>query len=112
MKYMYPALIRYDIEDECYYVNFPDMSNVFTDGEDMHEALENAEDVLNLMLWSSEYYGDEIPPASEIKKVKAGCGEVIVPVFADTEAYSSVMVRENPDKHFDLSRIKKEPEAV
>lgn len=112
MKYMYPALIRYDIKDKCYYVNFPDMSNVFTDGDNIREALDNADDVLNLMLWSAEYDGDKIPPASNIQDVKAGWGEVVVPVFADTEAYSAVMVRENPDKHYDLSRIKKEQEAV
>lgn len=112
MKYMYPALISYDVEDKCYYVNFPDISNVFTDGDTIREALDNADDVLNLMLWSAEYDGDEIPPAADIKDVKAGWGEVVVPVYADTEKYSAVMVRENPDKNFDLSRIKKEPEAV
>lgn len=112
MKYMYPALIKYDAADKCYYVNFPDMSNCFTDGESIREALDNAEDVLNLMLWDAEYDGDEIPSATPLQEVRAGWGEVVVPVLADTEAYSAVMVRENPDKNFDLSRIKKEPEAV
>ncbi|MBQ3396447.1 MAG: type II toxin-antitoxin system HicB family antitoxin, partial [Synergistaceae bacterium] len=49
MKYEYPAVISYDHQDRVYYVNFPDISNCFTDGLTLREALDNAEDVLNLM---------------------------------------------------------------
>ncbi len=45
MKYEYPAVISYDFSDKIYYVDFPGMSNCFTDGETLREALDNAEGI-------------------------------------------------------------------
>ena len=62
MKYVYPAL--FVKEDESIIVTFPDLEDTFTDGTTMEEAFENAEDVLNLMLWNREEEKDDIPMPS------------------------------------------------
>jgi hypothetical protein len=62
MKYVHPAL--FVKEDESIIVTFPDLEDTFTDGATMQEAFENAEDVLNLMLWNREEEKDDIPMPS------------------------------------------------
>ena len=92
MKYEYPAVISYDFRDKVYYVDFPDMSNCFTDGKTLREALDNAEDVLNLMLLDAETQGLEIPQASEMGSIDLGAGEIAALVKADTDLYSRIAV--------------------
>ena len=112
MIYIYPAEFTY-IPDEGYYdVKFPDIKGCFTFGETLKEAVEMADDVLNLCLWSKEYNGEDIPMPSDINALTKPEQGFLSYILADTEKYSAVMVRENPDKHYDLSRIKKEPHAV
>lgn len=53
-KYIFPAILQWDKKDNVYYVNFPDVDGCFTDGATLTEAMENAGDVLNLMLWTME----------------------------------------------------------
>lgn len=92
MKYEYPAVISYDFNDKIYYVDFPGMSNCFTDGETLREALDNAEDVLNLMLLDAETRGLEIPEAVKVEDVQLKAGEIVAFVKADTELYSKIAV--------------------
>ena len=92
MKYEYPAVISYDFKDKIYYVDFPGMSNCFTDGETLREALDNAEDVLNLMLLDAETRGLEIPEAVKVEDVHLKAGEIVALVKADTELYSKIAV--------------------
>ena len=67
MKYVYPAL--FVKEDESIIVTFPDLEDTFTDGTTMEEAFENAEDVLNLMLWNREEEKDDIPMPSSPEQI-------------------------------------------
>ena len=92
MKYEYPAVISYDYQDKIYYVDFPDMPNCFTDGETLREALDNAEDVLNLMLLDAETQGLVIPEASPMDSIQLGTGEIAAMVRADTGLYSRIAV--------------------
>ena len=112
MKYIYPAVFEYDPNEKAYNVSFPDIRGCLTFGRSTKEAVKNADDALNLMLWSKEYDGEDIPMPSDINALTKPEQGFLSYVLADTEKYSAVMVRENPDKHYDLSRIKKEPEAV
>ena len=112
MIYVFPAVFDYDPKDKAYNVSFPDIRGCLTFGYSMKEAVENADDALNLMLWSKEYDGEDIPMPSDINALTKPEQGFLSYVLADTEKYSAVMVKENPDKHYDLSRIKKEPEAV
>ena len=61
-KCVFPAVFQWDPKENVYYVNFPDMDGCFTDGATLAEAMENAEDVLNLMIWSMEHEKQVIPP--------------------------------------------------
>ena len=92
MKYEYPAIISYDFSDKIYYVDFPGMNNCFTDGETLREALDNAEDVLNLMLLDAETRGLDIPEAVKIEDIHLKAGEIIAWIKADTELYSKIAV--------------------
>mgnify|MGYP002623380115 CR=1 FL=1 len=75
-----------------YYVDFPDMANCFTDGQTLREALDNAEDVLNLMLLNAETQSLKIPEASPIDSIQLGTGEIAALVKADTDLYSQIAV--------------------
>lgn len=84
-KYVYPAFVTKD--DDAYIVKFPDLPNCYTDGQSLPEALENAEDVLCLMLYGMEEDGDEIPKASSVESLIAEAGAIITLVCCDTLEY-------------------------
>ena len=85
MKYVYPAL--FVVEDDGIIVTFPDLDDTFTDGATMQEAFENAEDVLNLMLWNREEEKEVIPPPSSPEQVSVPQGTTLAMIKADTLAY-------------------------
>ena len=85
MQYIYPALFK--AEDDGIIVTFPDLEDTFTDGETMQEAFENAEDVLNLMLWNREEENAAIPPPSTPEKIPVPRGAVPAMIKADTLVY-------------------------
>lgn len=92
VKYSYPAVISYDFGDKVYYVDFPDMKNCFADGLTLREALDNAEDVLNLMLLDAETQGIAVPEASDMDSMNLHAGEIAALITADTELYSRIAV--------------------
>ena len=92
MIYEYPAIISYSKEDKVYYVDFPDMSNCFTDGMTLREALDNAEDVLNLMLSYKEEQGETMPQSSDLNSIKLGNGEIVALVKTNTASFSQIAV--------------------
>ncbi|WP_294159784.1 type II toxin-antitoxin system HicB family antitoxin [uncultured Selenomonas sp.] len=102
-KYVYPAIFSWSEDDHVYYVTFPDAANWFTDGSTVEEAMENATDVLNLMLLhlEEEHREDEIPVPSRINDLhKASADDIVTLVAADTEAYAEQLARsENPIRH-------------
>ncbi|MBQ6006411.1 MAG: type II toxin-antitoxin system HicB family antitoxin [Selenomonadaceae bacterium] len=88
MKYDYPAIFTWHEQEKIYTVTFPDADNWFTDGYSLSEAMEYAADVLNLMLWDAEKFGDPIPKASKIEDIKLEDKNSFVQyVHADTELY-------------------------
>ena len=102
MKYVFPAVFVYSSDDKAYLVDFPDTADYFgchTDGADLYEALDYAEDALNLMLLDAEESGDPIPKASSIKDIiaKAPEGAIVTLIKADTEAYAKKL-RQEPEE--------------
>ena len=85
MKYVYPAL--FVKEDESIIVTFPDLEDTFTNGATMQEAFENAEDVLNLMLWNREEEKDDIPMPSSPEQITVPQEATLAMIKADTLAY-------------------------
>ena len=86
MKYVYPAILTQ--EDDGIIVSFPDVEGARTDGATMEEALENAEDVLNLMLLTMEEKHMDIKPPTPIASLDVPKGSTVALVRADTRAYS------------------------
>lgn len=91
MKYAYPAIFTFDKGENCYYVNFPDIENCFTDGKDLPEAIEMGEDALSLMLCQMEDDGAAIPVPTDIKTIKTKPNETLSFVFADTTEYRRII---------------------
>ena len=102
-KYVYPAIFSWNEEDSVYYVSFPDAANWFTDGETVEEAMENATDVLNLMLLHLEetHREADIPTPSRINDIqKTDARDVVTLVAADTAAYAEQLAMQvNPIRH-------------
>lgn len=90
MKYAYPAVLTYDKDENCYYVNFPDIEDCFTDGKTLPEAIEMGEDALALMLCQMEDDGVPIPNATDIKTIKITSEETVSLIFADTTNYRRI----------------------
>lgn len=85
MKYTYVCTIEDD--EGKFFVQFPDLENVFTEGDTMEQAMELAADVLPLMLCGMEDDGETIPPATPLGKVKPEAGQALAMIFADTDDY-------------------------
>lgn len=109
MVYIFPAI--FELKDEkLYEAVFPDISSCVTSGNSRKEVFVKASHLLNRKLWDMEYDGRDIPEPADINALEWPKEGFLSYVLADTEKYSAVMAKENPDKHFGLSRIKKEPE--
>ena len=85
MKYVFPALFTH--KDEKYAVSFPDLSSCFTSGASISESLDNAQDVLNLVLMTMEDYGKPIPAPSDIRALHSDDNSFASLVSADTAEY-------------------------
>ena len=85
MKYVFPAIFTNDSDGII--VTFPDLEDTFTDGNTMEEAFENAEDVLNLMLWNREEEKREIPSPTPAAEIPVPANSTLAMIKADTLAY-------------------------
>lgn len=85
MKYAYPAIFVED--DGSIAVEFPDLKNCFTQGENMVDALEMASDVLSAKLAFMEDNGETIPAPTPIDQLCLEHGQYSTLVMADTFAY-------------------------
>lgn len=81
-KYVFPAVFTQ--ESNGYSVNFPDVECCYTDADTLDEALERAEDVLQMMLADAEENGNPIPKPSAIKDIPVDADSFVVPVRCDT----------------------------
>ena len=92
MKGLYPAVFRYDEADKCYYVSFPDVESCFTDGNNLYEAFENAEDVINLALSAYEDLNEGVyKEPCKIEDIKLKAGEEVHLIRVNTEGYKKYM---------------------
>lgn len=91
MKAVYPCVISWDKDDETYYVTFPDLEEIQTDGTDLYDAVEKGEDALNLLLlnYESEHEGNKPPAPSDIKRLDLKGNERATLIRADTDSYQN-----------------------
>ena len=86
-KYVYPSIFTPD--GDGYTILFPDVKNCFTEGDTLSEAMENAKDVLCMMLYDLERKGKEIPFASSVADVQQHVqgNEFVTLISCDTIEY-------------------------
>ena len=82
MKYIYPAI--FTEEGDGILVDFPDLPNCYTDGANLEEAFENAEDALALALWHLEEERADIPVPSAPAALTVPKSASVALVRADT----------------------------
>lgn len=87
MKVLYPAIFT-PAEEGGYLVNFPDVENCFSEGDDLQEAFANAEDVLGIMAAFHLEDKGHLPKASNIEDVHTEQGFVSL-ISVDLRPYLS-----------------------
>lgn len=85
-KYVYPAVFTPE-PDGGYSVNFPDIENCYTCGDDLASAIEMAQDVLALVLYGYEEKKKKIPKMSDAATIPHKQGEIVNYIYADTTYY-------------------------
>ncbi len=84
-KYIYPAVFQ--MEGDIFNVNFPDFESCYTQGENLQDAFEMAQDVLCLTLYALEQDGQTIPKASNITDLQLNKNEFASLIICDTIEY-------------------------
>lgn len=85
--YKYYSIIEWIDEDQTFSVDFPDLENVFTDGDTLHEAITMAEDVLGQMLALNEEDNLPFNPPSPAKEIHVPEGASLILITVDTDDF-------------------------
>ena len=88
MKYVYPAVFHPEA-DGGYSITFPDLPGCITQGDDLADGIEMAEDALAMILCDYEDRGEAVPSPSDVRGPfsEAAPGDVVTMIRADTLAY-------------------------
>ena len=97
MRYQYPALLIK--EDNGFIVRFIDFDDVFTQGQTIMEAVENGEDVLNLMLCDKEENEFVIPKPSSLDTIDTPKDAFVLLIKADTVRYRMMLDKKTVRKN-------------
>jgi len=68
-KYVYPATYKYE-DNNTISIFFPDIDNIFTNGDSLEECLFNAKECLELYIESSLDEGIKLPSPSDYNNIK------------------------------------------
>lgn len=86
-KYLYLATLERDPDTDGYTVTFPDLPGCITEGDDLLDATDMAQDALEGFLLVLEDGEEKIPAASNWETIMAqveSSSTMVVPVKADT----------------------------
>jgi len=86
MKYTYSAVFTPE-ENGLFNVNFPDLKNCYTSGDDIADAIYMAQDVLCLTLYDMEQDNIPIPKPSKPQDIKTTNEQFASVIAVDTETY-------------------------
>jgi predicted RNase H-like HicB family nuclease len=86
MKYVYPAIFRQEA-DGGFCIFFPDIRRGATQGDNLTDGLEMAEDFLCSVLYDIEEENAEIPKPSDTRGIESLPNDIITLVSADTNDY-------------------------
>jgi len=84
MVKVYPAIIH---KESGYWMEFPDLSGCFTNGDTMEELMEMAQEAMGLYLSALIEDGTPLPDASDLSAISAPEGCVTTYVSTDVDAY-------------------------
>ena len=79
-KLFYPAIFH-EAEEWGFWVEFPDIPECLTQGDDMQQAYEMAVEALGLSITTMEEAGEKIPEASAPGKIQVEDGFLVVVEF-------------------------------
>jgi len=85
-KYLFPAVFTPE-SNGSYSVNFPDIEGCYTQGNNLKEAYEMAEDVLCLCLYDIEETNKPIPSPSNPKDIVKDDNSFVAIIGVDTLEY-------------------------
>lgn len=80
--YIYPAVFTAESEG-VYSVNFPDLENCYTCGDDLADAFEMAKDVLSLTLHEYKTNNTDFPEPSELKSIQCDDNSLVKYISAN-----------------------------
>ncbi|MCD8217208.1 MAG: type II toxin-antitoxin system HicB family antitoxin [Clostridiales bacterium] len=83
MKKLYYPAIFHVAEEGGFWVSFPDIPECFTEGDNMDEAYERAEEALGLALTERLREGENLPMASDFRCVGDEGTLVVIPLDLD-----------------------------
>ena len=84
MKCVYPARF-YPEEDGGFSVIFQDFQGCVSQGDDLFEALTEAQDALKFWLETLEEEGKPLPKATALKEIKTEGSEFVTLIWVDTK---------------------------
>ena len=99
-KYVYPALFEAN-ELGGYCVYFPDIPGCFTQGKDLPDAMDMAQDALCLMLYHHEDRGDlqnKVSPPTPINELCAPEDGFVTMIACDTGYYKRYLANKPVNK--------------
>lgn len=85
-KYLFPAIFTQE-QNGIYSVKFPDLESCYTQGDNLQDAYEMAEDALCLCLYDMEESNIEIPKALIPSKINTPANSFISLIAANTMEY-------------------------
>ncbi|EET60406.1 toxin-antitoxin system, antitoxin component, HicB family [Marvinbryantia formatexigens DSM 14469] len=85
-KLFYPALFH-EAEEGGFWVEFPDIPECLTQGDDMQQAYEMAVEALGFSLASMEDGGETVPDASSPQDIQTEDGAFLVVIEFDMAEY-------------------------
>lgn len=85
-KYVYPAVFTEE-EEGGFSISFPDIPSCYTQGDDMIDGMDAANDVLCLRLYDMEKDGEEIPKASDARSIPVNKNQFVTLISCDTIEY-------------------------
>ena len=86
MKYAYPAIFKPE-QEGGYFIRFVDLDSCYTQGEDIADGIEMAQDVLALTLYELEENNAVIPSPSMPNSITSPDGGFITMISCDTLEY-------------------------
>ena len=85
-KYVYPAVFTQE-DNGMYSVEFKDLESCYTCGDDINDAVLNAQDVLSMALYRYERERKSIPEPSNILDIKVDDKSFVSYIVGDIETY-------------------------